>query len=169
MAKKTPQDRVGHKVPTPEEIKELREKLQGVTQLARTLGPALTKDERRRLSRPRRGSDDATTLVLKLARQQQITSRSYSAEGMQNDQTLMKLLEPAVKEAYVAWLALRDVFLQGRSEYWDAFLHFYGALSHISSSDAEVSAELEPVVELMKLKTSPEEEEEDPDLEEATA
>ena len=168
MAKKTPQDRVGHKVPTPEEIKDLRDKLQGVTQLARALGPALTKDERRRLSRPRRGSEDATALVLKLSQRQQLASRSYSAEGMQNDQALMKLLEPAVKEAYVAWLALRDVFLQARSEYWDAFLHFYGALSHISSSDAEVSAELEPVVEIMKQKPSAEEEE-DPGLEEATA
>ena len=166
MAKKTPQDRVGHKVPSQPEVDEIRVKLQSITQIARVLGPALTKDERRRVSRPRKGSEEATALALKLTRQHNLQSRHYSAEGMQNDQSLMKLLEPAVKEAYIAWLALRDVYLQARSEHWDAFLHFYGALSQLATIDAEVAAEIEPIVEMMSAKVTAEEEE--PDAEEAT-
>jgi hypothetical protein len=158
MAKKTPQDRVGHKVPSPEEIKELRERLLSLLVFARSLGPSLTKEERKRVSKPRKGSEGHVGHALTLAQAHRLGSRNYSVDGIKSDLALFTVLENLVKEAYLVWSSLRDVYLEARSEYWDGFLHFHGALSHLAESDAEVAAEIAPLVEFMSIRSaSPEE------------
>jgi hypothetical protein len=154
MAKKTPQDRVGHTIPTSTQSNDTRTMLKNLLILARSLGPSLTKEERKRVGKPRKGSEGHVKRILELAQTHKLSSRNYSPEGIKSDMELFTAIEDTVKDAYLVWTAFRDVYLQARSEYWEGFLHFYGALTHLAETDAEVAAEIAPIVEFVTPRTT---------------
>jgi hypothetical protein len=161
MARKTPQDLVGHKIPTEQEITEMRAKLKALREATAELGPPLPKADRKRVSRPRRGSEKHAASTLELADKHQLKSKNFTTEKIRKDAALYQAIEPVVRDAYLHWLHVRDVYLQARSEYWDGIMHFHGALSHLAESDPDLSNEIDAFAQFMSNKPSAGEEEED--------
>ena len=149
--KKTPQNKVGHYVPTAAEVEAERERIRQVTAFADHLGPALETADRKRLSRPRLGSEPTADIVLDLARKHGLTSRLLSVDAAENDLALYKSIAFLTKEAFVAWQRLRDVYAQARSEHWETVLYFYGVLDQMAQNDPKISQDLQPVVEFFAL------------------
>lgn len=145
--KKTPQNRVGHYVPTPAEVQEMREKVASIRAFAATLGPALSTEERMQLLRPRREGEPIADRLFTLGRTYGVNTRLLSHEAAQKDRELYESIEELTKEAVAAVQSVQDIYLAARSEYWGAALHFYGALSQMAETDASVLHDLEPIVE----------------------
>lgn len=144
-AKKTPKNRVGHTIPTPDDVASARAKVADVTAFARALGPQLSKAERAALSRPRKDGDAIASDLTDLARKHKISSRLLSPDAADADFALQNAIRDLTRETYAAWCALRDVYAQARSERWDAALFFYGALSNAAETDPQIFTDLAPV------------------------
>jgi hypothetical protein len=144
--KKTPQNRVGHYVPTPDEVADIQAKIKDVMALARKLGPQLSTNERRRVSHPRKDSEPIVTDLTRLAREYNITTRLISPDDADNDTTLQQSIRAITQDAFTAWSALRDVYIQARGESWDAALVFYGALAQAAQTDPQIFTALQPII-----------------------
>jgi hypothetical protein len=161
MAKKTPQNLVGHKVPTVQEVAPIRAKIAEVRDFARSLGPMTAKEERKGGNRFRKGGETMAELTLTLTEKYGLNHRNYTVSGIRADMALAKEIEVAVKEAYFAWLHLRDIYNQARTEAWDGVMNFHGALCQQAETDPELAAEVEPNVQFMARKPTPADEKEE--------
>lgn len=161
--KKTPQNKVGHRVPTAAEVEAERERLNALQAFAESLGPALNKAERTRITKPRRGSELTSETILSLASQHNLTSRLITVEAAQRDQALFQAIGLLTQQAFNVWKHLRDVYLQARGEHWEGVLSFYGVLDHMAQTDPQLSENLEPVVEFFSLDTSEKDEKDEDD------
>lgn len=154
-AKKTPKDRVGHTIPTPDDVANARAKIADVTAFARALGPQLSKAERASLSRPRKDGDTLASDLTDLARKHNISSRLLSPDAADADFALQNAIRDLTRETFAAWSALRDVYTQARSERWDAALFFYGALSNAAETDPQIFTDLAPVTKAFAIGPRP--------------
>lgn len=149
--KKTPTDRVGHRVPTEKEVEHLLANIRDAKTFASALGPVLSPSERARVTRPRLGNEPTADLILRLAQEHNVSSRVWSIDGARRDEAVFKAIQAATQEAFVLWKTLRDIHMQARGEHWDATLFYYGALSQIAESDADLALSLEPATEFFAL------------------
>ncbi len=145
--KKTPQNRVGHHVPTPAEVQEMREKVASLQAFAATLGPSLSTEDRMQLVKPRREGEPIADRLFTLGRKYGVNTRLLSHEAAQKDRELYESIEELTKEALAAVQFVQDIYLAARSEYWGAALHYYGALSQMAETDSTVAKEIAPIVE----------------------
>ncbi len=145
--KKTPQNKVGHRVPTKAEVEAERKRVKDLKAFAASLGPTLNKEERRAITKPRKGAEVTCETVLGLAADRKLTSRLITIEAAQRDQALFASIVPLIRETYDAWSHLRDIYLQARAENWEAVLAFYGVLDAMAQNDPDLDGSLEPVVD----------------------
>ncbi len=152
--KKTPQNRVGHYVPTLAEVQEMREKVASLQAFADMLGPSLSSAERMQVLKPRLGGEKIGDAVFELGSKYGVTSRLLSPEAAAKDRALYESLTKLVADVSVAQQAIQDIYLAARSEYWGATLHFYGALCQMAETDPRIAKELEPIIAFFALDPS---------------
>ncbi len=70
---------------------------------------------------------------------------------MLNDINLAQAMEPFEQAMELGQQLTSDTLLQADTEGWQAFLAYYGVLSAMASTDAELARELQPVVDFMKV------------------
>jgi hypothetical protein len=144
---KTHQNRVGHYVPTPDEVADIHAKINDVIAFARKLGPQLSTTERKRINHPRKDGDTIATDLTHHARQFNISSRLLTPDGADADAAVQRSIRAITQDAFTAWSALRDVYIQARGERWDAALYFYGALAQAAKNDPEIFTAISPIID----------------------
>ena len=144
------EDRVGDSVPTPAKLAALLKQQQDILTELKKFGTILTKDERRRLLRVRRDSEQVQRLVYSLASKRGLKIEGFPLQGMLNDLNLTQALEPFDQAMSLGKQLTTDTIMQADTEAWQAFLAHYGVLSAMASHDAELARELQPVVDFMK-------------------
>ncbi len=145
------ENRVGDNVPTPAKLAALLKQLQDVVTELKKFGVILTKDERRRLLRVRRDSEPMQRLIYAIAQKRSLKLEGFPLQGMLNDINLAQAMEPFEQAMELGQQLTTDTLLQADTEGWQAFLAYYGVLTAMASTDAELARELQPVVDFMKV------------------
>ena len=153
MAKRTPQNRVGHKLLTAQQAEQMKSGAVSVKTSAQELGPTLSVKERKSLRTPRIGYENMAAIILHLAESEKLHSRYVSVEGIRADLELAAQITPIFHELALAFYNTWDVLRQARSESWEGVLHFYSVLTKMAAGDPQLKIALSGASEFMSTKT----------------
>lgn len=143
------ENKVGHKLLSPQKRAQLIKQLQSVIDELKAYGITLTTDDRKRVLRPRRGAEQQIQRVHDLAVRHGVKLKDYPLDGMADDLELAKQFEPFEDEFQRGLTLAEDTGNQAGSEAWEAFLAYYGVLSSMADRMPDLAAELKPVIEFM--------------------
>jgi hypothetical protein len=138
-------NKVGHDLPSSDDVKKLIQSLETILATIKTFGIVLDQEERKRLLHARKNADPHVQRVHDLAAKYNVAIPDIPLEGMQDDATLHRTLAPITNLARTIFVMSEDTEGQAESEMWQAFLAYYGVLSSMASRNAELAVELEPV------------------------
>ncbi len=131
-------------------MSDIEKRTQALVTELRDFCVTLSKDERKRLLRGRRDAELMISRVHALATKMGVTVPGIPLSGMQNDVSLVAALVPFEAALSTAQGLVEDTMAQADSEAWQAFLAYYGVLASMAPRNAEIEAQLAPVVEFMR-------------------
>jgi hypothetical protein len=143
-------NKVGDNVPKQKKLDEIYATLNGaITELAKF---CITLSDEERISRlkPRRGAEPMVEKANDLSKRYGVTVAGVPVEGMMNDVHLSRAIRPFVTLLDGASQMASDTLGQSQSEYWQAFLAYYGAINNASGHNPALAGEAKELVEFMR-------------------
>jgi hypothetical protein len=140
---------VGDNVPDQKKLDAILAKLtEGVAELKEFCN-ALPTEERTQLLHPRHGGEAKVELAHDLCTRYGVTVKNVPLDGMLNDLRLARVIRPFVILLKSALTLVSDTASQAQSEYWEAFLALYGALTRAAEHDPLLAAEVKDLEAFM--------------------
>ena len=144
------ENKVGDNVPSQKKLDELQGKLAGVLEELQKFLITLHADERAGTVKPHKGAATLAERAYTLATKYDIQVKNVPLEGMKNDLQLASQIRPFESMFALGAQLTADSLLQANSEYYTAFLAYYGALSKAAEHDAALAAELKDIQDEMR-------------------
>jgi hypothetical protein len=143
------ENHVGDNVPDQAKLTAILAKLtEGVEEL-KAFCNALPSESRTQLLHPRHGGEAKVELAYDLCTRYEVSVKNVPLEGMMNDLRLARVIRPFVTLFKSALTLVSDTASQAQSEYWEAFLALYGALSRAGEHDPLLAAEVKDLEDFM--------------------
>lgn len=143
------ENQVGDNVPDQHKLNAILAKLtEGVEEL-KAFCSALPTEERTQLLHPRHGGEAKVELAHDLCSRYGVAVKNVPLDGMMNDLHLARAIRPFVTLFKSALTLVSDTAAQAQSEYWEAFLSLYGALTRAAEHDPLLAAEVKDLEEFM--------------------
>ncbi|MFO0586822.1 MAG: hypothetical protein U0441_04755 [Polyangiaceae bacterium] len=143
-------NKVGDNVPSQKKLDDLLAQLRDVVGELQKFCVTLQPDERKATAKPHKGAEKPARNVHNLAQRYDIHVKNVPLDGMLNDVRLSESIEPFAKALALGAQISADTKLQANSEYYTAFLAYYGALSQAAEHDPNLAAELKETQEEMR-------------------
>jgi hypothetical protein len=143
------ENRVGDNVPSQKQLDEMLKQLSTLVARIQEFCLTLQKDERPFTLKPHKGAEQLAEQTYNLAKRYGITVKNVPLEGMMNDLHLAAQIQPFDALFNLGAQLTADTALQAKSEYFTAFLAYYGALVAAAEHDAALAAEIEPIQKAM--------------------
>ena len=143
-------NKVGDNIPSHKKLEDLLGQLRSVVQELQKFCITLHADERKMALKPHDGAEKLAKETHDLAKRYEINVKNVPLEGMMNDLRLSEAIQPFAKELALGAQLSADTKLQANSEYYTAFLAYYGALNNAADHDPSLAAELKPIQEAMR-------------------
>jgi len=142
-------NKVGDNVPAQKKLAAIHEAMTKAIDQLRGFCITLTDEERKHLNHPRIGGEQRVEQIAALAQKYGVVIKNVPLDGMARDLALAKQIAPFVALFLEGLQLVTDTSLEARSEYWEAFLAYYGALGTASQHEPALAAEMKPIVEFM--------------------
>jgi hypothetical protein len=143
------ENKVGDNVPSQKQLDDMLKQLASLVDQIKEFCVTLQKEERAATAKPHKGTESLATQTYNLAKRYGITVKNVPLEGMMNDLRLASQIQPFDTLFNLGAQLAADTTLQAKSEYYTAFLSYYGALSAAAEHDAALAAEMEPIQKAM--------------------
>ncbi len=141
------QNRVGHIIPSEQEIQRLVKDVQALAERIDKFTLLLSSAERRRTTKMRTSGEKIVDLVGGLATRNEVSLPRISVGEMKSDLTLAQRLAPLAQAIAGVSQKVQDTILQAQSECWWAATAYYTALTRLSDADPQLESDLKPAVE----------------------
>lgn len=141
------QNRVGHIIPSDQEIQQLVKDIESLGAKIQKFTLRLSAEQRQRTTKMRVSGERIVEMVGALATRHEVSLPRISVQDMKNDLTLAQRLAPLAQALEIVSRTIGDTILQAQSECWWATTAFYSALARLSDIDPQLEGELKPVVE----------------------
>lgn len=144
------ENKVGDNAPVQKKLDELLGQLSQVVEEIKKFTITLQKDERSSTVKPHKGADRLAQKTYDLATRYGITVKNVPLQGMLNDLRLVTQVQPFDSLFTLGAQLTTDTTLQAKSEYYTAFLAYYGALSAAAEHDAALAVEIKDIQDEMR-------------------
>ena len=114
----------------------------------------LTLADRKRMVRPRTGSDRITTLVLDIAAKYGFELSNMPSAGIRDAQAAAARTQSLHTEARALYQSVTDTVFSAQSAAWSGTTAYYSILSSIAERDESLRIALEPVTEFFARRSS---------------
>lgn len=145
------ENKVGENIPSARDAAAVLENLKQVRTRLSAYCLTLSPEERKRLLRPRRGSEMQMRRVNDLAAKHEVKVPNVSSAQQANDLELASTMQPIADELRAIATMAEDTVGRAESEAWEAFLAQYAVLTSMATRMPELAAELQPVTNFMAL------------------
>lgn len=149
------ENRVGDNVPPQKKVDELLKQLASVVEQLKPFFVTLHKDERAATLKPHKGAETLVEKTYSLATRYGVTVKNVPLEGMMNDLRLASQVQPFDALFSLGAQLAADTALQAKSEFYTAFLAYYGALCKAAEHDPALAAEIKPIQDEMRTLRKP--------------
>ncbi len=144
------ENKVGDNVPSQKKLDELLNQLRTTVEALKEFCITMQKEERPYTAKPHKNADKLTRKAYDLAKRHGVTVNNVPLEGMMNDLRLSEQIQPFNAVLTLGAQLAADTTLQANSEYYTAFLAYYGALCRAAEHDPALAVELKEIQDEMR-------------------
>jgi hypothetical protein len=141
------ENKVGDKIPSPQEIKKLTEELEAIHKQLESWCIDLSPEERAGGPRFRTGGAQMAELLHKIAKNHGVSVKGADLDGMMADLRVLEAAGELAKAAGRISQRLADTGNEAEREAAEVFHKVYGRLSNMAETDATLANEIQPIVE----------------------
>ena len=137
---------------TEEENRDIDQDLNQCETTLRQVGKVLSEEERRKLHRPRKGSEQFIQLILTAAKEMNLDLPAHPMADVESDLRLQFQMTQLVHRISSLNTLATDSYNIARSEVWGAFLDYYNVLSAMADRNPALADRIRPVTEFMSVR-----------------
>jgi hypothetical protein len=141
---------VGDNLPSEKKVAQLIIDLTKVIDDFEKFCVVLQPEQRASTLKPPASGEAMAQSAADLAGRHKVSVNNVPLQGMLNDLAFVKAVRPLAALMARGQKLVADSLLQGNSEYWEAFLAYYGALGNAANHDAGLATELKSLQDQMR-------------------